>query len=576
MKLPASDMIIRIAGEGGEGVISAGDMFTAGAARAGYHVFTFRTYPAEIKGGHAWYQVRVGSQPVRSIGDGIDILVAFNAEAYHLHADQINPGGVLIYDPEAVTPSGNGRYTPYPIPLNTIARKELDFARGKNLVVLGAVASLFGLDPGSLEGVIRARLARRAELLDKNLASLDAGVQYTQQHIQKADRFQLARSDNVRRLVMSGNEAIVAGALTAGCRFYAGYPITPASDIMEMLARDLPRLGGVCLQSEDEIAALAAVVGASYAGRKAMTATSGPGFSLMLELLGLAGMAEIPLVLVDAQRGGPSTGMPTKLEQSDLNQALYGGHGDLPRIVMAPGSVADCYYEIIHAFNLAEEYQSPVIFLSDQSLSHRTESVAWPDVSGVRPVQRARPAPEQLADFKRYVVTESGVSPMPVPGLDTGTYVAPGLEHDEYGHVSAESPENHFVMTEKRFRKLRLLQKRQGALERYGDDAAEVGIIGWGSTAGVVREAVDRARQEGYRVAAVHPRVLHPLPEQELDAFISSVRTILVPELNYQGQFARYLASTFCVRPHQLNKFGGLPFTPGEITRKIQEVANRG
>src|SRR3990170_2532726 len=390
-----SDIIIRIGGEGGEGVISTGDMFSTGAARTGFHVFTFRTYPAEIKGGHAWYQIRVSDKPVLSIGDGIDVLIAFDAEAYEKHIGLVHEHGVVIYDPDRVSPNGADGRVLYPVSLQKMARERLDFQRGKNHLTLGVMAGLFGLDPASLEDLVKTRLKRRAELLEKNLEALHFGYQYTRE-IRKEDGYYLGSSDHVSRLVMSGNDAIVAGALYAGCRFYAGYPITPASEILETMARELPKVGGTFLQAEDEIASMASVIGASFAGTKAMTATSGPGFSLMTELMGLASMAEVPCVIVDAQRAGPSTGMPTKLEQGDLFQALYGGHGDFPRIVVAPGSVEDCIYQIVNAFNLSERYQMPSIFLSDQSLSHRTESLQMPDFERLAVTERTRPGPEEF------------------------------------------------------------------------------------------------------------------------------------------------------------------------------------
>lgn len=569
--MPKSDIIIRIGGEGGEGVISAGDMFTIGAARTGFHVFTFRTYPAEIKGGHAWYQIRVSNKSVLSIGDGVDVLIAFDGEAYERHIGAVHKHGVVIYDPDRVSVGeSNGRMM-YPVPLQRIAREKLEFQRGKNVLTLGIMAGLFGLEPTSLEDLVRSRLKRRAELLSRNLEALHHGYEYTRQ-IRKEDGYYLGTSDHVSRLVMSGNDAIVAGALHAGCRFYAGYPITPASEILEAMARELPKVGGVFLQAEDEMASLASCLGASFTGTKAMTATSGPGFSLMTELMGLASMAEVPVVIVDAQRAGPSTGMPTKLEQGDLSQALYGGHGDFPRIVVAPSSVEDCLHQIVRAFNLAEKYQMPVILLSDQSLSHRTESLQMPDLSPLTVVDRERPRDGDLESYSRFRVTESGVSPMALPGVDAkGTYVAPGLEHDEWGHPNLE-PSVHEAMTQKRFRKLMTIQSELGPVPRYGSEKPRVGIIGWGATEGAIREAVERAIAAGYEVAALHPRVLNPLPEKELGDFIASVEHVIVPEVNYQGQLAHHLAATFGFKPIRLNKYGGLPFTPGEIFQKVEEV----
>lgn len=573
--MPKSEIVIRLGGEGGEGVISTGDIFTLASARTGYHVFTFRTYPAEIKGGHAWYQVRVGPRPVLSMGDQVDVLVAFNLEAYEKHKHLLNKEeGVLIYDPDEVTPEPHPKTVLYPVPFNRIARQDLNFVRGKNVVVTGVLAGLFGLDPTSLTEFITQRYKRRAELLDQNLKALETGVTYAMKNLTKADPYYLTPTERVGRLVMSGNDAIVAGALTAGCRFYAGYPITPASEILELMATTLPRIGGVSFQAEDEMAAIGSVLGASYAGVKAMTATSGPGLSLMTEFMGWSGMAEVPCVIVDAQRAGPSTGMPTKLEQGDLNHALFGGHGEFPRVVVAPGSVEDAFWQIINAFNLAEKYQVPVIFLSDQSLSHRTESLLKPDLNKVKVVDRQKPTDESLENgYQRFAITETGISPMALPGTPRGMYVAPGLEHDEKGHV--DNPlASHEKMVPKRFHKLETLQKELEAPPRYGAPDARIGVIGWGSTEGAIREAVERCVAKGLKVAAIHPKVLNPLPEKHLEQFIRSVDTVIVPEVNYTGQFARYLRSLFGIPVVRINKWGGLPFTAGEIQRKIEEVAN--
>jgi 2-oxoglutarate ferredoxin oxidoreductase subunit alpha len=568
--LSRSEIIMRLGGEGGEGVISAGDMFVQGSARTGFHVFTFRTYPAEIKGGHAWYQVRISSQPVRSMGDGIDVLVAFDAEAYYKHAENLNRDGVIVYDPDRVKIDDKDHIT-YPIPLDAMAKKELNFQRGKNVLLLGILSGLFGLDPSSLENLVRRRLARRAELLEKNLEALRFGLDFVQSKISKQDPYYLGTTDKVSRLVMSGNEAIAAGALQAGCRFFAGYPISPASEIMELMAKALPQYGGVMVQAEDEMAAVSMVTGASYGGVKGMTATSGPGISLMSEVLGYASMAELPIVIVDAQRSGPSTGMPTKLEQGDLNHAVYTGHGDVPRFVLAAGSVEDCMVQMVNAFNLAERYQMPVIFLSDQSLSHRTETLLDPGLTNLPIWEREQPTPEQIESYNRYAETPTGVSPMALPGTPNGMYISTGLEHDERGHPDL-APSTHEAMTLKRWRKFDTAQQ-DGArvFSRYGAEDAEIGVIGWGSTEGVIREAVERAVEAGYRVAAFHPKVVYPLADEVRD-FAASVKHVLVPEVNYGGQFAKHLRATFGIEAARLNKYGGLPFTPGEIFRKIEEL----
>jgi 2-oxoglutarate/2-oxoacid ferredoxin oxidoreductase subunit alpha len=570
-----NDFVIRIGGDTAiGGVISTGENFTTAAARLGFQVFTFRSYPAEIKGGHAWFQVRISNRPVLSTGDGVDILIAFDEEAYERHCGELRESSVIIYDSDLVQVD-DGRFIRYGVPFQRIARQELNFARGTNVLVLGLMAGLFGLPLDSLQDLVRLRYKRRVELVEKNLEALAYGFDYTNK-IRKEDKYYLGTSDHVSRLVMSGNDAIVAGALHAGCRFFAGYPITPASDILESMARELPRLGGICLQAEDEMAAIASCIGASYGGAKAMTATSGPGFSLMIELLGLASMTELPLVLVDAQRSGPSTGMPTKLEQADLFQALYGGHGDFPRIVLAPASVEDCLYRAVHAFNLAEKYQMPVIVLSDQSLSHRTQTIDMPNLSRLPIVNRLQPSDGAREEYARYAFSDTGVSPVALPGVHIHTYVAPGLEHDERGHPN-QSPQVHEAMTEKRFLKFSSAAADTDSPDwapRYGDPKAQVGVIGWGASEGAIREAVERAVAKGYKVASLHPRILNPLPQARIREFAASVKRVLVPEVNYQGQFAHHLAASLGISPVRFNKIGGLPFTSAEILGKIEEVAS--
>ena len=326
------------------------------------------------------------------------------------------------------------------------------------------------------------------------------------------------------------------------------------------------------MQTEDELSALASVLGASFAGTKAMTATSGPGLSLMTELMNLASMAEIPVVILDVQRAGPSTGMPSKMEQADLNHVIYAGHGEGPRIVLAPTTVSDCFYQTVTAFNLAEKYQMPVIILSDHSLANRQETIEIPELDKLEIVSRTKPSETELQEYKRYLDTGIGISPMSVPGVKNGTYVAEGLEHNEFGHPNY-TPENHCQMTAKRLKKLdTLLNVEKIPIEKYGDEAAELGIIGWGSTEGAVRRAIKQAKENGLNVAGCFPKLLHPLPEKELGEFIRNHKKIMVPEINATGQFARILKERFGIAPIQFNKCGGIPFLPKEIYIKIKDI----
>jgi 2-oxoglutarate ferredoxin oxidoreductase subunit alpha len=306
-----------------------------------------------------------------------------------------------------------------------------------------------------------------------------------------------------------------------------------------------------------------------------MTATSGPGFSLMVEMMGLAEMAEIPAVIVDVQRVGPSTGMPTKTEQGDLYLAVYGGHGSCPRVVMALTSVGDCFYGIMHAFNIAEQFQMPVIVLSDQYLGHRKATVPKPDPSKVPIVGRRLPTSEELKSYKRYRLTPEGISPMAIPGMAGGYYVAEGLEHDETGYPAASNHENHFRMNQKRYKKFQAVEAIANTLVRqYGLEHPEIGVIGWGSSEGVIREAVQMALDKGYKVGALHPKILYPLPLARLTEFINGTKAIIIPELNFTGQFATLLRKRYALDFIQLNKTIGLPFTPQEILDKIEETAS--
>ncbi|MCL7453195.1 MAG: 2-oxoacid:acceptor oxidoreductase subunit alpha [Anaerolineae bacterium] len=574
-------LLVRLGGESGiDNAISAGDVLTLSVARSGYHVHTFRTYPAEIKGGPVMFQLRAGVQPVPSLGDKLDVLLAFNEEAWQLHGEALRPDGVLIFDPgEHDAPREFGG-TAYGVPLDRLS-KDLNLRKGKNLIALGALSALFGFDFQPIQATVKDKFGRkRPEFVESNRIALMAGFEWAKENIQDEVPFRLAAPDSTHdpELVMSGNQAIVAGALAAGCRYFAGYPITPASDILEEMAKRLPPIGGASFQTEDEIAAIASVVGASIAGVKAMTATSGPGFSLMQEMLGLATMAEVPVVVVNSMRAGPSTGMPTKMEQADLNIALYGGHGEAPRIVLAARSVEDSFYQAMHAFYLSETFQMPVILLTDQSLSHRTATLPMPDPYRVPVVERLRPTAEDAGGYQRYRLTESGVSPMGIPGFDATPFTATGLEHDEYGAPNY-TPAMHSAQLDKRGHKFERAAEVLCDLEyplgchAYGapEAEAEVGVLAWGSTAGVVREAVEEMAAEGLPVAALVPAVINPLPAERIMEFAGHLRAIIVPEVNRTGQFAAWVKANTELHLISLNKYGGLPFTPAEIRAKVME-----
>jgi 2-oxoglutarate ferredoxin oxidoreductase subunit alpha len=568
------DLVVRIAGESGEGVVSTGDLVTQAAARAGFHVLTFKTFPAEIKGGHVLFQLRLSDEHLSSHGDTVDILLAFNQEAYDTSYSELRDGGLLIYDSATFTPPDDGRCRHSAVPLTQIAKAQLRFELGKNVVAVGVVAAIFGLDTAVIQRLLTERFGRKGQdILNKNLQALQAGIDYVEAHIPDRREFLLEPGRMAANtIVVSGNQALAMGAIAGGLECFFGYPITPASEIMEFLAAELPAIGGVVLQAEDEMASIGMVLGASYAGKKAMTASAGPGISLMVEMLGLASMAELPCV-VDVQRAGPSTGMPTKQEQGDLNLAVFGGHGEVQRIVLAPTSVADCFYQAANALNLAERYQMPVLLLSDTTLATRTECIARPDLAALAIWHRLRydPAagePHGSDGFRRYQRTESGVSPMSMPGQEGGAYVSTGLEHDEYGQPRYD-PASHSAMTEKRFRKLEICDRDAPPAEQFGPQDADVGVITWGSTHGTALEATKLANARGMKMACLAPKMLWPLPDWQIEPFLRGKRLIIVPEVNYSGQFAALLRARYGVRVHRVNTYGGAPFSTTQLLRAI-------
>ncbi len=591
------ELTIRIAGEAGEGVQSTGQLVTQAASRAGFRVLTFFSPPAEIKGGHSIFEIRLGSQHLYARGDDVDILLAFNQEAYDINIGELSPNGLLIYDPAQVAPAELAGVRQVSLPITDIAKTRLRFERGKNVVAFGAACALFGMPQEYLHKLVQDRFGKYVEVLQKNFDSANAGAEYVEQNIPDRDEFKLTAGEvDGHRMVISGNQAVSMGAIAAGCRFLAGYPITPASDIMEFLASELPKVGGSVVQAEDEISAIGMVLGASYSGVKAMTSTSGPGLSLMIEMLGLASMAELPIVVVDAQRGGPSTGMPTRHEQGDLNLAVYAGHGEVPKIVLAPTSVSDCFDQTINAFNLAERYQLPVLLMQDTVLAIRTESVPRPDLTDLQIWNRttfasngnghassnghmatnghAEGDEEDASRFRRYQLTENGVSPMAIPGQAGGQYVATGLEHSETGSP-AYSRKAHREMTEKRFRKLEACVHDAPEAECYGDPDADIGVVTWGSTAGSVKEAVDQLATRGIHVAMVAPKMLWPLPDHQLKDFVTNKRHVFVAEVNYTGQFTQLLRARYLRDLKTILAYEGVPFKVAQIVEAIEGVTQR-
>ncbi len=569
-----NDLVIRFGGEGGEGIISAGDMVTQAAARSGLEVLTFKTFPAEIRGGYAMYQVRFSKDTVLCEGSVIDVTCVFNKEALDVNIGGLAEGSALVYDypggeiKEEVNVPGVFCYA---VPMSKIAKDDLGTYRSKNMVALGAVAELFDLPINSIKETIEAKFLKKGqEVVDINFKAIDAGIAHVKENLTKKDPYSMVSGTRKEdTIVISGNDAIGLGALLAGVEFFSAYPITPATEVAYFLAKHLPRKNGNLVQAEDEIASIANIIGASFGGAKSMTATSGPGLSLMQELIGMASMSEVPIVIADVQRGGPSTGLPTKHEQSDLLLAALGCHGDASKVVISPEGIEDCVYLTVEAFNVAEKYQLPVMVLSDGSLGFRTASMKRPDPSTLRIVNRDITTNGE--NFLRYKLTESNISPMSLPGTEGCAYISTGLEHSESSAPKYTS-DNHVAMIDKRFNKLDDLEDFFPETEADCEEGAELGIISWGSTIGVVREAVNMVRAEGIKVSSLYPKLIWPLPRKALDKFLDAHPKILIPEVNKQGQLAKVIQGETGVKPISYAIYGGMPFTPAMIADKIKEV----
>lgn len=571
----AVDLTIRVAGENGEGLLSVGVVGSQAFARMGLNVYSFNTPPAEIKGGPSMVQMRVSDGPVRTQGDAVDLLMVWNQENYDRHIGSLRAGGLLVYDPGECRPRDGSGYRQLAIPLNKIIKEQVGNTRPKNVLAFAALASLLGIPRGFAEKFVRQKFAKRADLMELNMAALQHGYEYAEANFAGAGwKLPLIERPEGSRVILMGNHAMALGLMAGGLEFFGGYPITPASEVMEFLAQHLRKVGGALVQCEDEIASLGAVIGASFAGKKSATSTSGPGLALMIEELGLAAMQELPLVIIDAQRGGPSTGLPTRPEQSDLDLAVYGRHGDAPRIVIAPANVEEAFYYAIHALNLAEKYQTPVILLSDSHLSQRSEALDLPDLTHIPLETRKQPDPND-PDYRRYQLTEDGISPVAIPGVHNTPFVGTGLEHNEHAHIDY-SANTHETMMRKRDHKVAAAVNEPGFIKRYGPAKADLGIICWGSVEGPALEALAIAEAKGLSIAVLVPKMLWPLPEKAIAEFMDSVQQTAVVEANYSGQLANIIQSRLCRPVLRCNKYNSIPFTAGEVLRFMEGVVNHG
>jgi 2-oxoglutarate ferredoxin oxidoreductase subunit alpha len=571
------DVVIRLAGNSQDGIQTIGGFLARLAGRSDQDVMTYMTIPSTISGGPSIFQVRMGSGEILSSGDEADFLVAFYQHSYESHVNSLREGGVLIYDTDHVKPDPDDRrFTAVGIPITSATIEAVGGSskdKGKNLFVLGLITRIFNLDVAKVAALIAERFGGKSEDIVRNaMLAFDAGYGTPADNLRDClCRFEAgpSRASGRPQVTMDGNMALTYGLIAAGVRHGAGYPITPWSTIMETLRSELSKYGGIFVQAEDELGAIGLALGFAYSGHLAVTGSSGPGLSLKMEALGWAVMSEMPLIVINVQRGGPSTGMPTNVEQSDLMQAIYGSHGDTPRVVLAPKDVEDCFYIALEAGRIAREYSTPVLILTDQALATRIEAFDEPDLSALM----VNPAPDlspRGADFQPYPLDRITRHAPPGTPIATGKYpTVSGLEHDELGHPSG-NPAQHAKMTAKRREKLKVLAASLPVPEVHGDAGGDVLLVGWGSTWGPVREAVNRLRSRGVKAGQVHLRHLHPLPSG-LDEIFSRFAHVLVVEMNDQGLYGFGQMASLLRARHALPSIRSITKTDG-LTFRVSEI----
>ncbi len=562
---------IKIAGAAGEGIKSTGLILSKSFVRTGYQNFDYSEYPSLIRGGHNTYQTHIGLKQVYSQIRKVDLLIALNKEAVDLHQKELTASSLVIYDPGEFKLKSKrdllGHYLP--IPLIELAGK----AGGKpvmaNTVGLGAVTFLTGIDLSILKGVIREIFAKKSEVLSRqNQQVAQAGFDYAKDNL-STHRFDLSRpEDKKKKILLTGNEAVALGAVAGGMKFFAAYPMTPATSILHFLAAKARKTGLVVKHAEDEISVINMALGASFAGVRSMVATSGGGFALMSEALGMAGIMELPIVIVEAMRAGPSTGMPTWHDQGDLHFVLHASQGEFPRMVLAPGDSQEAFKLSYQAFYFAEKYQLPVIILSDKYLAESPMTMR-------KPKDKWRNSrfgfTTKATAFKRYQLTKNGISPRSIPGQKGGVHLSNSYDHDQLGYATEEiKPRNKMV--EKRLRKLATLAREAAKVKQplFGNLPAKIGIISWGSNKGPILQAIKNLKQ----VAFLHLNILWPFPKKQVEDFLSQVDIALGLECNATAQLADLIREqTGLEIKHKLLKYDGRPFYPEEIVEKIRKLA---
>jgi 2-oxoglutarate ferredoxin oxidoreductase subunit alpha len=580
-----TELTVWIGGAAGDGIASAGESFAKACSRSGYHVFAYNSYQSVIRGGHSWLRLRVsGKKPVNH-GDETNLLVALNQDTLDRHLQEVAPGGVAVFNTDKVKPSYDPpkgvKLCPLPVPQLTALYKDLPIMQ--NTVAVGAATFLIGLDTTGLESVIASTFAKKGEkVIQSNVEAAKAGFEYAKKNLAPLPT-QLSKT-GAKRALVTGNETLAMGAAAAGCQFYCAYPMSPATGVLHWMAAHAEKLGICVKQLEDEIAVVNMAIGANHAGVRAMCATSGGGFALMTEAIGMSAMIETPLVVINVMRAGPSTGVPTKTEQGDLNQAIGASQGDFPRIILAPKSIPDSFATVGLAFNLADRYQCPVIILSDLLISEGNETVDAAILEQEIAIDRGeiiRPTDPAAASgdgsYLRYADTESGISPRALPGTPNHMYVSGTDEHDEDGVLVSDvytDPTIRKKMVEKRTRKMTTALSRIPAPKLEGPAKADVTLVGWGSTWGVITEAVERLNASGVSANHLQINCLVPFHAEAVTKALSGKKKIVVVENSEAGQFARHLRAETGIAAHaHVRKYDGEPFEPKHVVAAVKEIA---
>ncbi len=570
------DISVMVAGEAGDGIRQAGLLFSRACARGGLYTFSVFDYLSLIRGGHNSHLVRVCDREVHSHRRKIDILLALNLDSIGKHASELSPNAGLIYDSGSVKelPELRSEVIKIPIPLKSMVREKGAPLITRNSIGLGAVFAMLGYDLNLFLGVIDDQFKNRPEIAELNKSLAKEGYEYVMKNFDGEFSLKLKPISTEKRYVLSGNDAIALGALKAGMKFFVAYPITPASPILHLLA-SLQRDAGIAvLQAESELAAINMTIGAAFAGARAMTATSGAGFSLMAEALGLSGMSETPIVVALAQRPGPSTGLATYTAQGDLRFVIHASQGEFPRVVVAPGDVEEAYYRTIEAFNLAEKFQIPAIILSDKHLSESYKTVgAFSE--DVRLERGDLILDHYQGEYKRYLITETGVSPRAIPGIEGIIVKQDGSEHNERGLATADA-NNAKKMQDKRIRKMKYLKEeisRLQPIKLYGEEKADLTIIGWGSTKGAILEALILLKEMRIRANFIQVVYLWPFPDLEVKKALKNTKKLFLVENNKTAQLGSLLREFICLEPDKtILKYDGRPFVPEEIVEQIEEA----